>query len=63
VNLSSSSLPLSRSTTPSGKHETGSDHNGVKSPTDERSMTPISEYDIDDFEHVNRFTVASQVRK
>ncbi|CAI2175437.1 8981_t:CDS:10 [Funneliformis geosporum] len=65
VNLSSS-LSLSRSTTLSGKHETGSDQNGVKTPTDERSMTPISEYDTDELElrngHAiaNPFTVTSQ---
>ncbi|CAG8672148.1 11514_t:CDS:10 [Funneliformis caledonium] len=62
VNLSS----LSRSTTPSGKHETGSLQNGIKTPTDERSMSPISEYDTDEFElrnghaNANPFTVTSQ---
>jgi hypothetical protein len=47
--------------------ETGSDHNGIKSPevfADERSMTPISEYDIDGSHgHINPFTITSQVRK
>ncbi|CAG8671099.1 12495_t:CDS:10 [Funneliformis mosseae] len=62
VNLSS----LSRSTTPSGKHEIGSLQNGIKTPTDERSMSPISEYDTDEFElrnghaNANPFTVTSQ---
>ncbi|RIA99611.1 WD40-repeat-containing domain protein [Glomus cerebriforme] len=61
VSLSSS---LSRSTTPSVKHETGSDLNGIKSPevyADDRSMTPISEYDIDDSHgNINPFIVNSQ---
>lgn len=53
---------LSKSTTPSVKHEID---NGIKSPemfADDQSMTPISEYDIDDSHgHINPFTVTSQV--
>ncbi|GES84047.1 WD repeat-containing protein 91 isoform X2 [Rhizophagus clarus] len=55
---------LTRSTTPSVKHDTGSDHNGIKSPeifADDRSMTPISECNIDDSHGLtNPFTITSQ---
>ncbi|CAG8494094.1 9330_t:CDS:10 [Diversispora eburnea] len=66
----SSSLPLSR-TSSNNKLEVGleiNNNNGVKSPeifADDRSMTPISEYDTDDTqelpgEDINPFTILSQ---
>ena len=64
MNLSSSSLSLSRSTTPSGRHEVGSDHhNGMEIYADDRSMTPISEYENDDLHgYTHPFTIISKVR-
>ncbi|CAG8490833.1 14034_t:CDS:2 [Acaulospora colombiana] len=67
---SSSSLSSLRSTQ-NNKAETGSENNGMKSPetlADDRSMTPISEYNSDDTqelpgEDANPFTIMSQVRQ